>query len=213
MKKFLYQIYRQASRSIPKIDWRMALITILSTLIIIFAYSYTFTPFPYLERLAEFTILPLLVILLIFRDRLADFGVRLGDWKAGSIITIAAILISAPILYWAVKSSPGLIKYYAERFTPLFYIPILVEMIGWEFFTRGFLLFGYEKKFGANALWLQAAPFALAHLGKPSLEAFSTIFGGFAFGWVAWRTRSILYPFLIHSFVTIFTILAASGKI
>ncbi len=213
MKRILQRMFRKISRSIPKIDWRVALITILSTLLIILAYSYSFTPYPYLERLAEYTILPLIVILFVFQENPMDYGLRLGDWKAGLIITAAAILISAPILYWAVKVSSALQIFYAERFTSLFYFPILVELIGWEFICRGFILFGYEKKFGANTLWLQAVPFALAHLGKPSLETFSTLFGGFAFGWVAWRTRSVLYPFLIHSFVTIFTILVASGKI
>jgi membrane protease YdiL (CAAX protease family) len=213
MSKFLRQSYRSIERSIPKIDWQIALITILSTLLIILAYSYSFTPYPFLERLVEYTVLPLIVIVLVFRENPKEYGLRLGDWKAGLIITVGAIVISAPILYWAVKASPALQSFYANRFTPLFFIPILVEMIGWEFITRGFLLFGYEKRFGGNALWLQAVPFALAHLGKPSLETFSTIFGGFAFGWVAWRTRSVLYPFLIHSFVTIFTILVASGKI
>jgi membrane protease YdiL (CAAX protease family) len=213
MGKFLRQSYRNIERSIPKIDWGIALITVLSTLLIILAYSYSFTPYPFLERLAEYTVLPLIVILFVFRENPKEYGLRLGDWKAGLIITVAAIVISAPILYWAVKASPALQSFYANRFTPLFFIPILVEMIGWEFITRGFLLFGYEKRFGGNALWLQAVPFALAHLGKPSLETFSTIFGGFAFGWVAWRTRSVLYPFLIHSFVTIFTILVATGVI
>ena len=213
MKRILQRMFRKISRSIPKIDWRVALITILSTLLIILAYSYSFTPYPYLERLAEYTILPLIVILFVFQENPMDYGLRLGDWKAGLIITAAAILISAPILYWAVKVSSALQIFYAERFTSLFYFPILVELIGWEFICRGFIIFGYEKKFGANTLWLQAVPFALAHLGKPSLETFSTLFGGFAFGWVAWRTRSVLYPFLIHSFVTIFTILVASGKI
>jgi len=213
MMKFLHQLFRKISRSIPKIDWRIALITILSTLLVILAYSYSFTPYPFLERLAEYTILPLIVILLVFRDNPKDYGLRLGDWKAGLIITAGAILISTPILYWVLKATPTLQSFYAIRFTPLFFIPIMVEMIGWEFICRGFLLFGYEKRFGGNALWLQAVPFALAHLGKPSLETFSTIFGGFAFGWVAWRTRSVLYPFLIHSFVTIFTILVAAGKI
>jgi membrane protease YdiL (CAAX protease family) len=75
------------------------------------------------------------------------------------------------------------------------------------------MLFGYERKFGAHALWLQAVPFALVHIGKPEVETLSTIFGGLAFGWVAWRTRSFLYPFLIHWFVASFTILAASGAL
>jgi membrane protease YdiL (CAAX protease family) len=211
MKKILYRLGRQITRSMPKADWQVALITILATLIIIFSYYFHFTPFSYIERLAEFTILPFAVILLVFRESLANYGLQFGDWKAGTLITAIAMVFLAPILFWVVKSNPDISAFYSGRNTPFFFLPVLVEMIGWEFFCRGFLLFGYEKKFGANALWLQAVPFALAHLGKPPLETLSAIFAGFAFGWVAWRTRSILYPFLIHSLVTIFVILVAAG--
>jgi len=72
------------------------------------------------------------------------------------------------------------------------------------------LLFGYARLFGSHALWLQAVPFALAHLSKPPVETYSTIFGGFLFGLVAWRTRSFVYPFLIHWFIATFTMWAAS---
>ena len=86
-----------------------------------------------------------------------------------------------------------------------------LDLIGWEFFFRGWILFGYARKFGAEALWLQAVPFALAHIGKPEIETLSTIFGGFAFGWVAWRTRSFLYPFLIHWYIATLIILVSAG--
>ena len=67
----------------------------------------------------------------------------------------------------------------------------LLDLFGWEFIFRGWLLFGYTRKFGTDGIWLQAVPFALAHIGKPELETLSTIFGGFVFGWVAWRTKII----------------------
>jgi membrane protease YdiL (CAAX protease family) len=86
-----------------------------------------------------------------------------------------------------------------------------LDLFGWEFIFRGWLLFGYARKFGPEALWLQAVPFALAHMGKPELETLSTIFGGFAFGWVAWRTKSFVYPLLIHWFVASFLIVVAAG--
>jgi membrane protease YdiL (CAAX protease family) len=79
-------------------------------------------------------------------------------------------------------------------------------MLGWEYLFRGWILFTYGKKYGPDAIWLQAVPFALAHLTKPGIETISTIFGGFAFGWIAWRTKSFLYPFLIHWFISIWII-------
>ncbi|MFM8875091.1 MAG: type II CAAX prenyl endopeptidase Rce1 family protein, partial [Anaerolineae bacterium] len=69
------------------------------------------------------------------------------------------------------------------------------------------------RKFGPDALWLHAVPFALAHLGKPEVETLSTIFGGFVFGWVALRTNSFLYAFLIHWFIGTFIIIVAAGVI
>jgi membrane protease YdiL (CAAX protease family) len=89
----------------------------------------------------------------------------------------------------------------------------LLDLFGWEFFFRGWILFTYARKFGPEALWLHAVPFALAHIGKPEVETLSTIFGGFAFGWVAWRTKSFFYPFLIHWFIGTFIIIVAAGAI
>ena len=61
-----------------------------------------------------------------------------------------------------------------------------LDLFGWEFFFRGFILFAYARKFGPHAIWLQAVPFALAHIGKPEVETLSTIFGGFAL-WAGWH--------------------------
>jgi uncharacterized protein len=51
------------------------------------------------------------------------------------------------------------------------------------------------------------------HIGKPEIETLSTIFGGFAFGWIAYRTRSFLYPFLIHWYIFTLIVLVSSGTI
>jgi uncharacterized protein len=213
MNKAIYRVWHRIMGNLPKLDGHITVITIVSTLLIFFAYSFTFTQYGYVERMLEYSVIPILIIWLFWRESPAEYGIRLGDWRAGLIISAIAMALSAPLLYWVVKSSPAMQAFYGKGVSPIFFVPILIEMIGWEFICRGWILFGYEKKFGANAIWLQAVPFAFAHLGKPSVEAFSTIFGGFIFGWIAWRTRSYLYPFLIHSFVTIFTILVASGVI
>lgn len=87
----------------------------------------------------------------------------------------------------------------------------LLDLFSWEFLFRGWLLFGFARKFGPEAIWLQAVPFALAHIGKPEIETLTTIFGGFIFGWVAWRTKSFVYPLLLHWFVGSFMIIVAAG--
>ena len=54
-------------------------------------------------------------------------------------------------------------------------------------------------------------PFVFGHLGKPELELFSTLAGGLVYGWLAWRTRSIVWGALGHTYIlTLVTIAAAA---
>ena len=198
----------------PKLhfDWKIVTITIVSTLLLIVDYYERFTAHKYWDRVILYLVIPLIFIILIFRENPRKYGFSLGDWKAGLVITLAGILLMAPIIWFLGKSDPGMASYYRSQVNGLPWTTFL-DLIGWEFLFRGWILFGYARKFGAEALWLQAVPFALAHVSKPEVETLSTIFGGFAFGWVAWRTRSFLYPFLIHWFISTFIILVAAGVI
>jgi len=196
----------------PKLhfDWKIVTITIASTLLLLVDHYHRMTAYKYWDRVILYLIVPLVFILFIFRENPRDYGLTLGDWKAGLVITLAGILIMTPVIWYLGKGDPSITDYYKPHVAGLPWTTFL-DLIGWEFFFRGWILFGYARKFGAEALWLQAVPFALAHIGKPEVETLSTIFGGFAFGWVAWRTRSFLYPFLIHWFISSFIILVAAG--
>ena len=162
------------------------------------------------DRVILYLVVPLVFIIFIFRENPREYGFTLGDWKAGLGITLAGILLMAPVIWFLGKNDPVMVGYY-ERYVDGIPWNTFLDLIGWEFFFRGWILFGYARRFGPDALWLQAVPFALAHIGKPEIETLTTIFGGFAFGWVAWRTRSFLYPFLIHWFISTFVILVAGG--
>jgi membrane protease YdiL (CAAX protease family) len=157
-------------------------------------------------------IIPLLVIVIFFRENPREYGFSLGDWKAGLVITLAGVLFMSPVILALGDGSESMKKYYDGLSTGLPWTTFL-DLIGWEFFFRGWILFGYVRKFGHEALWLQAVPFALAHVGKPEVETLSTIFGGFAFGWVAYRTKSFVWPFLIHWYISTLVILVAAGKL
>ena len=82
-------------------------------------------------------------------------------------------------------------------------------MFAWEFVFRGFLLFALVRIAGPYAILLQAVPFTLMHFAKPEVETLSCIFGGSAFGYIAWRTRSFFYPFLIHTYLMVLVVLLA----
>lgn len=202
-----------------ELDIRATLVVIVSTLLLMVDHYHRFLPgesyteiitAKAIERTVLYLIIPLLIIVLIFRDKPSDYGFSFGKWKEGLLWTVVAIVVLAPILYFASRT-PAMVRYYAsiERSVGHVFYASALDLFGWEFVFRGFILFGLLRVAGPNAVLLQAVPFALAHMGKPELETMSTIFGGAGFGFVAWRTRSFVYPWLIHCFVSIFVMLVA----
>jgi membrane protease YdiL (CAAX protease family) len=191
-------------------DWKIVTVTIVSTLLLMVDHYHKITPHKHWDRVILYLVIPLLLTLVLFRENPRLYGFSIGDWRLGLAYTALGILVMAPILYMLASGDESMKAYY-ERSLPGLPWTTFLDLIGWEFFFRGWILFAYARRFGHDAIWLQAVPFALAHLGKPEVETLSTIFGGFAFGWVAWRTKSFLYPFLIHWFIATFVILAAAG--
>ena len=53
-------------------------------------------------------------------------------------------------------------------------------------------MFALIRVVGPIGILLATLPFAFGHLGKPELETLSTVIGGFAYGWLDWRTGSRL---------------------
>ena len=193
-------------------DWKVVTVTIVSTLLLIVdRYHMIFTQ-KYLDRVLLYLAIPLLITLILFRENPKEYGFSFGDWKLGLTYTLLGIFIMTPIIYFLGSGDASMQKYY-ERFLPGLPWTTFLDLIGWEFFFRGWILFAYSRKFGHEALWLQAVPFAIAHISKPEIETLSTIFGGFAFGWVAWRTKSFIYPFLIHWFIGTFIIIVSAGAL
>ncbi|MFN2187340.1 MAG: lysostaphin resistance A-like protein [Candidatus Promineifilaceae bacterium] len=198
-------------------DLKLTLIIIMSTIIpMIDYYNHKITGTKAYDRMILYFVIPMLVILLLFRDRPADYGFTLGNWRVGLKWTVIGCVAMAIILL-VIARIPSMQKFYAAKApdNPLYLIYInAVDLFGWEFMWRGFMLFGLAAVLGPGpAIFLQAVPFAFMHLNKPEIEALTTIFGGAAFGYVAWQSGSFLYPFLIHWFIASFTMLLASGKI
>lgn len=192
------------------IDWKIALLTILSTSLILADYYYSPTGYNHFDSILLYILIPGMCVIFLFKEPLSEYGFKLGDWKMGMVLTLLGCALMTPVIWYLGSRNPSMGSYYQISSQDLIWKRGL-EMIGWEYLFRGWLLFGYAKRYGTDALWLQAVPFAVAHIGKPPVETFSTIFGGFAFGWVAWRTGSFIYPFLIHWFIGVLIILVSNG--
>ena len=198
-------------------DLKLTLIIIMGTILpMIDRYNHRITGTKAYDRLVLYFIIPMIVILLLFREKPTIYGFQLGNWRAGLIWT-AVGCIGMAIILWFVARTPTMQSYYTakapESTLYLLYITA-ADLFGWEFMWRGFMLFGLAAYLGPGAaIWLAAVPFAFMHLGKPEIETLSTLFGGAAFGFIAWQTGSFFYPFLIHWFIASFTMMLASGRI
>jgi len=212
----IFLIDMQFLRSLPgeriRFDWKIVLITIVSTLLLTVDYYFPITDHKSYDRVILYFVIPLVVIVFVFRERPGVYGFSFGDWKAGLVLTLIGVVVMTPVIWFLGRVDPSTQDYYRGISAGLPWTTFL-DLIGWEFFFRGWILFGYARKFGPEALWLQAVPFAMAHLGKPPVETFSTIFGGFAFGWVAYRTRSFVWPFLIHWYIATLIIVVSAGML
>jgi uncharacterized protein len=198
-------------------DGRVTFLVILSTIVpMVDYYNHSLTSLKAVDRFIFYFIIPIIVIFLIFRERPEAYGLRLGDWRTGLRWTLIGC-VGMGLILWLVARQPGMAEFYEARAPEGAARIVLlngIEMWGWEFMWRGLVLFGLARALGPGAaIWLQAIPFAFMHLGKPEIETFTTIFGGAAFGYIAWQSGSFLYPFLIHWFILSFTMLIATGRI
>lgn len=151
-------------------------------------------------------LIPMLVALFGTKQPLTDYGIRLGKQKVGWIVTLAAWVLMIPVVILAVKVYPPFLKKYplgkAVASSWMAFIPYQfaygVYMFSWEFFFRGFMLFGLEKRFGNYSILIQTIPFAVMHFSKPLPEALGSIIAGVLLGVLALETRSFVYGAAIH---------------
>ncbi|MDP8235828.1 MAG: CPBP family intramembrane metalloprotease [Candidatus Erginobacter occultus] len=180
--------------------------------------------------LVLFFLVPAVIIKNLFRENLAAFGWQLGDRRAGLLslawgipLVILLAWLSAqrpefrlqyPLFISRLESFPlrgqNITVFILYQFTYIFYY------LGWEFFFRGFALFGLRDELGVGrALLFQAAISTVLHASKPMPELLAALPGGILFGLVALRCRSlgavIIAHWLLGFFLDIFILLRPAG--
>ncbi len=198
-------------------DLKLTFLIILGTVVpMLDYYGHKITSVKAYDRFVWYFVIPMLVIVVLFRESPVEYGFKLGNWRTGLMWTVGACVGMAVILVFVARM-PAMQQYYDARAPRELWTLIFrngVELFAWEFVWRGLMLFAFARAFGPGpAIFLQAVPFAFMHLGKPEVETLSTIFGGAGFGFIAWQSDSFIYPWLIHWFITSFTMLIASGRI
>ena len=160
---------------------------------------------PLFAALVLFGLIPMGIIKWGFRERLADYGLRIGIAR----LTVRSFLLTAPaIVVIAIFTghNSAFFDVYPlnETIRPqhstigmnLFAIHAACYLgyyFGWEFLFRGFLQHGLSERFGLlTAILIQTLASTILHYGHPPVEIFGSIIAGLAWGFFAYRTRSIL---------------------
>lgn len=194
-------------------DARLVQVVVVATLLLILGFNNRFVEETYDRFFLEFVV-PVALIVLVWREDPRAYGLRLGDWRLGLPITLAGIAIMAAVIL-VVGQWPDFRAYYTESVAgrPAWRLVIDtgVDLLAWEFFFRGWLMWALARKCGTGAIWLQIIPFALMHMWKPEIEQLSTVLGGAAFGLLAWRTKSFVWGWLLHWFMAAWILVVAAG--
>ncbi|KAA3611309.1 MAG: CPBP family intramembrane metalloprotease [Calditrichaeota bacterium] len=175
--------------------------------------------FSYIGQFFSFFILlfviPVIYIKSFKKRSLKDFGLHFGNSRFGlKLVLLIVPFIIVPVIYLAAqmgdiqKEYPLLKLLHTNKEWLLYYelAYVILYYFAWEFYFRGFLLFGLSKKFGPlNAVLIQTISSCLIHLGKPDGEIFGSIVVGVIFGAIALRTNSFIYVFVLHAAIGVLT--------
>ncbi len=153
-------------------------------------------------------IIPFILMKYYLKEDLKTFGLQIGDWRTGwkTVIVLFPVIALALLLpaafqkdfnqfYPLAKAAhDGVLNFVGhELMRGIFYYT------AWEFFFRGFMLFGLREHIGDwNAILVQTIASCLWHVGYPPGEILMSIPAGILFGAMAIKTRSIIWPFLLH---------------
>ncbi|MFA5624466.1 MAG: type II CAAX endopeptidase family protein [Bradymonadales bacterium] len=161
--------------------------------------------YSHLTALLILGILPFLVAKFWLKMSFEDLGLRFKRCKTELLIVFACLLVMLPVIY-IFSHTPSFSEQYPKlkligkswRYFAFYQAAYLIKWLSWEFFFRGFMLFGLAKRFGSSAILMTTMPFVIAHLGKPELEVFGAIIAGIILGKLSYNGKSIYPTVLLH---------------
>lgn len=148
---------------------------------------------------------PCLIIWLVLRERVRDFGYRVRGITKHAYVYLVLFALMVPIVLAA-----SFLQGFQDKY-PMYKQAILgwdhfayyqiaygIQFFGVEAFFRGFLTFGLFKRFGYSALFVMVIPYSMVHFGKPPIEVFAAVPAGLILGYLALKTRSWIFGALLH---------------
>lgn len=157
--------------------------------------------------LVFYVIVPVLTIRFLFREKVADYGLRLkGTFRELHLYVIMLLVMIPLVIYFSGTSSfqaryPFLKTYHGTlswRDLLLWESLYMLQFFALEFFFRGVVLFGLKPKLGIYSIFIMTIPYCMIHFGKPFPETLAAIIAGVVLGFLSFRSQSIWLGVLIH---------------
>lgn len=151
-----------------------------------------------------FAIFPATIVLFILKEPLKNFGLSLGQRRLGIILSAIVVIIFILANYFLLFHS----KYGGQLPIPTFIINSFAVFLAfeifislplhffWEFFFRGFVQLGFEKRLGMFSLPLAAVLQALLSFRASWTLILLVLFSSLAAGLIVRQSRSVLYSAL-----------------
>ncbi len=164
-----------------------------------------------IERLVFFGLLPL-GILLALREDPRRYGLGRGEVRRAVLLGGLATLVTVPAIV-LIAAVPSIREWYGPSMTtvPGVLLTNVIDLVPTEFLLRGFLMFALIRAIGPFGVVVAVVPFVMVHIGKPDIEALSTLGGGLVFGWLNWRTGAIWASAAYHVAIQTAVIVAAAA--
>ena len=120
--------------------------------------------------------------------------------------------VTVPVIA-LIAGLPAIRDWYGPSMTtvPGVLLTNVLDLVSTEFLLRGFLMFALLRAIGPFGVVVAVVPFVMIHIGKPDVEALSTLVGGLVFGWLNWRTGAIWVSAGYHVAIQTAVIVAAAA--
>lgn len=149
--------------------------------------------------------IPALIIIYVLRERPKDFGFRLSGQRSQWLPYVIALAVMLPIVFLISMLGSFQAKYPLYEYATLggwhfwgYHLFYGMQFLGLEAFFRGFMLFGLYPRLGNHAVAVMMIPYVMIHFGKPLPETLSAIVAGFLLGYLALKSKSFLWGWMLH---------------
>lgn len=151
-----------------------------------------------------FAAFPAIAFSYLLKEPIRNLGISLGKMRMGVIFSVAMTAVFISVNYWILFHTKyggqlSIPRGIAVSFTAFLAFEIFVALplhFFWEFFFRGFLQLGLEKKLGIYSLFLAAILQALLSFQGSWVMIALILFSSLGAGAIVRRSRSILYSTL-----------------